>query len=413
MAQPVETVIVGGGQAGLALAYELGRLGRERVVLEQASAAGNAWRTDRWDSFCLVTPNWSFQLPGAAYDESEPDRFMPRDEVVARLETYVDRYRLPVRYRTRVTSVASDAAGRGYRVEAEDERWRCDNVVIATGLFQRPRIPAVAAQLSPGILQLPSGRYRNPDSLPPGAVLVVGSAQSGCQIAEELYLSGRRVFLCVGRAGRAPRRYRGQDIFTWLKLIGFFKRTVDQLESPREKFRPNPYVSGARGGHSLNLHQFARDGVVLLGRLQAADSFAVQFAPDLNESLSQSDRFELELTGIIDRYIERSGTTAPPEELPQWRDGYEAPIVDALDLRAAGIGTIIWATGYHFDYSLVRLPVTDGDGFPLQKRGVTAYPGLYFLGMPWMPSQASGLLMGVGEAAAHVAAHITARMTGA
>ena len=146
-----------------------------------------------------------------------------------------------------------------------------------------------------------------------------------------------------------------------------------------------------------------------MGRLQAADSFAVQFAPDLSESLSQSDRFELELTGIIDRYIERSGTTAPPEELPQWRDGYEAPIVDALDLRAAGIGTIIWATGYHYDYSLVDLPVTDEDGFPVQRRGVTAYPGLYFLGMPWLHTQASGLLMGVGEDVAYIAADIAAR----
>lgn len=413
MAQPVETVIVGGGQAGLALAYELGRLGRERVVLEQASAAGNAWLTDRWDSFCLVTPNWSFQLPGAAYDESEPDRFMPRDEVVARLETYVDRYRLPVRYRTRVTSVASDAAGRGYRVEAEDERWRCDNVVIATGLFQRPRIPAVAAQLSPGILQLPSGRYRNPDSLPPGAVLVVGSAQSGCQIAEELYLSGRRVFLCVGRAGRVPRQYRGQDITIWLRAIGFFARTVDQLPSPRDRFAPNPQVSGARGGRSLNLHQFAHDGVTLLGRLSDAQEQTLYFAPDLYDNLAATDAVEVDVLSRIDRYIEQAGLDAPPETLLARREGYDAEQIDRLDLHAAGVGALIWATGYHFDYSLVRLPVTDGDGFPLQKRGVTAYPGLYFLGMPWMPSQASGLLMGVGEAAAHVAAHITARMTGA
>lgn len=413
MAHSVDTIIVGGGQAGLALAYHLSHLGRECLVLEQAAAAGNAWRNDRWDSFHLVTPNWSFQLPGAEYDGPEPDGFMPRDEVVTQLERYVDRYRLPVRYQCRVTSISPDASGSGYDVRAEDESWRGANVAIATGLFQRPRVPAMATQLPADIVQLASGSYRNPSSLPPGAVLVVGSAQSGCQIAEELYLSGRRVFLCVGRAGRVPRQYRGQDITIWLRAIGFFARTVDQLPSPRDRFAPNPQVSGARGGRSLNLHQFAHDGVTLLGRLSDAQEQTLYFAPDLYDNLAATDAVEVDVLSRIDRYIEQAGLDAPPETLLARREGYDAEQIDRLDLHAAGVGSLIWATGYHFDYSLVRLPVTDGDGFPLQKRGVTAYPGLYFLGMPWMPSQASGLLMGVGEAAAHVAAHITARMTGA
>lgn len=406
MSQRIETVIVGGGQAGLAVSYHLSKLGREHIVLEQAQQAANAWRNDRWDSFTLVTPNWAFRLPGAEYDGPDPDGFMPRDEIVARLERYVDDYRLPVEYSTRVSAVEPMPGGRGYRVITDQAVLEADNVIIATGLFQQPKIPSLARDIDPAVMQISSGQYRKPDSLPPGAVLVVGSAQSGCQIAEDLYLSGRRVYLCVGTAGRVPRRYRGRDTFRWLEAIGLFERTVDQLESPRERFEANPHVTGARGGHTINLHQFVRDGVVLLGRLSAADGHKVQLVPNLYDNLAKVDGFEAEIIKLVDGYIARTGQEAPTEQLPQLRDGYDSELITNLDLRRTDVNTIIWATGYHFDFSLVKLPVLDADGFPVTSRGVTGFPGLYFVGMPWLHSQASGLFFGVGQDAAHIAAAI-------
>ena len=406
MAHHAETVIIGGGQAGLATAYYLSQLARESMVLEQAAQPANAWRNDRWDSFTLVTPNWGFRLPGAEYDGYAPDGYMPRAEIIARFEQYAAHYQLPVRYETHVTAVDPLATGRGYRVTTNGDEWECNNVVVATGLYQRSRLPALSRDLAPHVLQLAAGQYRNPEALPPGAILVVGSGQSGCQIAEELYLSGRRVFLCVGRAGRAPRRYRGQDVFYWMQQLGSFNRTVDQLDSPQRKFDANPHATGARGGHTIDLHQFARDGVTLLGRLQGASGGGVHLAPDLHDNLARVDQFELELSQRIDQYIARTGVAAPLEVLPQLRHGYDADIVPELDLQDAGVTTIIWATGYRFDFSLVHLPVTDGDGFPMTRRGVTAYPGLYFVGLPWLHTQTSGLLMGVGQDAAHIAASI-------
>jgi putative flavoprotein involved in K+ transport len=255
-------------------------------------------------------------------------------------------------------------------------------------------------------MHLHSEQYRNPDALPPGAVLVVGSGQSGCQIAEELRQNDRRVFLSVGACGRAPRRYRGKDIFDWLDLIRFLDRTPDMLPSPRARFAPNPHVSGAGGGHDLNLHQFSRDGITLLGRLRGADDDRIHLALDLHESLAKSDQFETQLLGMIDAAIDRNSISAPEERRPVLRDGYDQQQIGEVDIEAAGIGAVIWAAGYRFDFSLVKLPVTDGDGFPLQRRGVAAYPGLYFVGMPWLHTQKSGLLAGVGDDAAFIAGHI-------
>jgi putative flavoprotein involved in K+ transport len=400
----INTVIVGGGQAGLATSYCLKQQGHENVVLEQAAQAGNAWRTGRWDSFTLVTPNWTMRLPGAEYEGSDRDGFMPRDDIVSYFERYVDRFQLPVRYNTRVLSVESmDSAG--YRVITPEQSFAADNVVIATGYEQSPRIPAFAAAISPDVTQLHSSQYRNPEVLPDGGVLVVGSAQSGAQIAEELYLRGRKVFLSVGGAGRAPRRYRGKDVVAWLSQIGFFDMTPEKLPVPKEKFAP-PHVSGANGGHTLNLHQFACDGVTLLGHLRGASGHTISLAPDLHESLARADGFEGEVQKMIDGYIQANGIDAPPQGLPQLRDGFAQPILEELDLQAAGISTIVWATGYAHDYGFVKLPVLDDVGFPIQTRGVTGHQGLYFVGMPWMPSLKSGVLAGVGEFAGDISAHI-------
>src|SRR5215469_8673494 len=384
----VNTVIVGGGQAGLSLSYHLSRQGRDHVVLEQSDAPGNAWRNHRWDSFTLNTPNWQSQLPGVPH-AGDPDAFMSRAEIIAYLESYAER--LPVRYNTRVASVARDARWGSYIVTTATGRsFMARNVVIATGLYQTPNIPAFAADFPADVLQLHSDTYRNPQALPPGAVLVVGSAQSGAQIAEELYESGRKVFLAVGRAGRTPRRYRGKDANWWSDKLGIYERTVDQLPSRRAKFAGKPHISGTRGGHTLDLHRFARDGVVLLGHLEGVAGGRIKLASDLHDNLAKADQHAADFAKAVDAYVAATGMAVPQEALPILRDGFAAPQLTELDLSAAAISTVIWATSYRFDFSMVRLPVFDADGYPVQSRGVSACPGLFFVGMQWLHNAKSG-----------------------
>ena len=281
MVELVETVIVGGGQAGLSMSYYLKQSGREHLILEQADQPIDAWRNQRWDSFTLVTPNWTFQIPGMEYQGNDLNGFMPRKEIVAAFDQHIHRNQFPIRCNTRVTAV--DPRPNGYQVQTSSGTMDARNVVVATGLFQSQRIPNWAANLSKDILQVRSGQYRSPESLPEGAVLVVGAGQTGCQIAEELYQAGRKVYLTVGKAGRFPRRYRGKDATEWLRMVGFFDRTPNMLNSPRERFLGAPQISGKNGGHSLNLHVFAREGVTLLGHLLGGEGTQVQIAPDLKE----------------------------------------------------------------------------------------------------------------------------------
>jgi putative flavoprotein involved in K+ transport len=235
---------------------------------------------------------------------------------------------------------------------------------------------------------------------------VVGSGQSGCQIAEELYLSGRRVYLCTSSAGRAPRRYRGKDVFEWLELSGFLDRTVDALPSSKAKFAGNPHLSGRDGGRTLNLNQFARDGVTLLGHILDGRGQTIKLAADLKDNLAKADQIEAEIIKLIDDTIAQAGLDAPQESLPVLRDGYAAREITELDLNQAGVTSVIWAFGFAFDFNLVKIPVFDGDGYPIQKRGVTAHPGLYFVGLPWLYKNKSGLLLGVGEDAEYIASTI-------
>lgn len=401
----VDTIIVGGGQAGLATSYHLTQLGHEHLVLEQGAQPAPVWSSQRWDSFTLVTPTWASRLPGAEYDGFDPDGFLPRQAVIAVFARYVERFALPVQINTRVLAV-EPRDGNGYRVMTPERIFNTRNVVMATGFFQQPKLPPFAASLTPQITQLHSSQYRNPKSLPPGAVLVVGSAQSGCQIAEELNQRGRKVYLATGTAGRVPRRYRGQDIIAWLDQSGFLDLTPEQLPPGMSKFEGIPQLSGTQGGHTINLHQFARDGITLLGHLRGIAGATAVFAPDMHENLSQVDQFERDVLAKIDGFIATNGFEAPHEEVPHLRNGLAQPIITELDLTAAGIRTVIWATGYSFDYSVVKLPIVDLDGFPRQRGGVTDFPGLYFVGMPWMPAERSGFLFGVGEAAGRIAKQI-------
>lgn len=407
MKSEFETIIIGGGQAGLSVSYYLTLEDRNHMVLEQAAQPANAWRNHRWDSFTLNTPNWQSQLQGAGLPGKNPDEFLTRDELVSYFENYIQQNQLPISYGTHVLTVKP--TGNSYIVETTAGTHHAKNVVVATGLYQTPRFPQFNGALSSDIRQLHSDAYRNPESLPPGAVLVVGSAQSGAQIAEELYQSGRKVYLSVSRSGRVPRRYRGKDINWWSNILGLYDRTVDQLKFSREKFGGKPHISGTKGGHTLNLHQFAADGVTLVGRVTELNGTTVKFAGDLYKNLVAADQFEANLIASIDSCIEKNGLSFPQEILPHLTAGFEQPERDELNLTEANISTVIWATGYSFDFRMVRFPVLDTDGYPIQQRGVTSYPGLYFIGLPWLHNAKSGLLFGVSEDAAHVASHIISR----
>lgn len=400
----VETVIVGAGHSGLALSRLLTEAGEEHVVLERADAPGQAWR-ERWDSFHLNTPNWTVRLPGMAYDGPDPQSFMSGTRLAARLRRYS--FGLPVKCRVNVTGVEPLPGRPGLKVLTSAGPYEAMNVVIAAGSFQRPMVPDLAGWLPADVVQFDATTYKNPAQLPAGAVLVVGAAQTGAQLAEELLLAGREVVLSGGEAPRAPRRYRGRDIFDWLDAIGFLDRTKEALEYPRSRFAPNPQVSGTRGGHSLNLHALARDGVRLVGRLADFEGDTAYFAPGLHDSLRRTDASERRLLAEIDDFVATRGLVAPEDEAPRLRDGFEQPELESVNLTDEQIAAVIWALGFTYDYSFVRLPVFDSRGFPVTHRGETAYPGLYFLGLNWLHKFKSGLVLGVEEDAAYLAGRLT------
>ena len=411
MTEEVEVMIIGGGQAGLALSYYLTRQGRTHLVLEQGRV-GESWRSQRWDSFTLITPTWMNKLPGFPYQGGDPDGFMPRENIVAYLDQYAASFNAPLHCGIRVTAVRQQPGGDGYLVEAEEMTFEARNVVLATGAYPKPKIPTASADLRVDICQMHTSEYRNPQALPSGAVLVVGTGQSGCQIAEELHQSGRQVYLSTSSCGRVPRRYRGRDVSWWLTRMGFFDRTIDQLPSPNAAFGCSPQLSGAQGGHDINLRQFAREGIILLGHLQTVQDKQIILAPDLEENFAKADAFAAQITQGIDEYIKKTGM-----EVEANRTTAEAPSNGAtsteatltLDLQSAGISTIIWASGYKLDFGWVQIPVFDQAGYPVHQRGVTAFPGLYFLGLHWLYKRKSALLYGVGEDAAFIASAIADR----
>lgn len=407
----MDTVVIGAGQAGLATSWHLARHGIRHRVLERGRI-GEAWRSQRWDSFCLVTPNWSITLPGAAYAGPEPDGFMARDDFVAHLERWAAGFAAPVETGVAVTRIGGTPGD--FRLATTLGEIAAANVVVATSTYQAPRIPAFAAQLPRHVMQVVASAYRNPASLPAGGVLVVGSGQTGCQLAEELHASGRKTFLCVGATGRLPRRHRGRDVIEWQRDMGYLDRTPDRLEHPSHRFRGDPHLSGRGGGRTLSLHDFRRAGIVLLGGLRGFDGSRALLVDDLEAKMRGADDFAANIRRLIDAHIAGQGIDAPSatdaelagEPLAAWSARSPA----ALDLDTENVSTVIWATGFRFDFSWVDFPVLDDLGYPRTEVSATAVPGLYFMGLNWMHKRKSGIIYGVGEDAAWTAAHIAGRL---
>jgi putative flavoprotein involved in K+ transport len=392
----------------LALSFCLTEQGRSHIVLEQDRIV-ESWRSKRWDSLRLIAPNWSLRLPGFTYAGDDPDGFMAKDDVVAYLETYARSFAAPVREGVRVTAVERSLTDPHFLVRTQGDSYKASQVVLATGALQQPRVPACAAALPAGVTQMVAPAYRNPESLPPGAVLVVGSGETGCQIAEELIRAGRTVFLAGGRSWWVPRRYRGRDVAAWFRLLGWFERSVDELPPGVRTGQSNPQLTGSNGGHDISGHTLAREGVRLLGRLQDVRDGRALFAADLATNLAWGDEQARTWLQAIDDLIAQQGLEAPGED---WPDDLLASEVSPcetpteLDLADVGISAVIWAMGYRPDLAWVDLPFLDMDGYPIQRRGMTSVPGLYILGLDWLHTARSGLFTGVGEDAAYLAAQI-------
>lgn len=397
----IETVIIGGGQAGLTISHCLTRLERPHVVLER-HRIGERWRTERWDSLRFQFPNWSMRLPDFRYAGNDPDSFAPRDDVVRFIEAYAAFIRAPIR--TGVEVGALYRAPDGFLLDTGGSAIEARNVVIATGPYQRPAVPPAAAGLG-RVVQMSASDYRNPGQLPPGGVLVVGAGASGCQIAEELMRASRTVFLSVGPHRRVPRRYRGRDIIWWITELGMDDAIADE-ESAR---KPPLLISGAYGGETIDLRRYAAHGMVLLGRLQDARDGIVSFAPDLERTLAAGDDSFAGFIAAADAYVARTGLALPREAITATEPAPAAEPIQTLDLRAAGIETVIWATGYRYDFGWIDLDIFTPAGDPIHRRGVTNVPGAYFLGLPFLYKTKSSFMSGVGEDAAYLAEQIAAR----
>ncbi len=404
MTEFIDTIVVGGGQAGLSVSWHLKQVGRDHIVLDRGKI-GDTWR-QRWDSFCLVTPNWACQLPGFPYDGDEPDGFMLRDEIVDYMERFAESFGPPYRGGVEVRRVGPSSNGSRFFVDTSEGVFGTDNVVIAAGTYQRPSIPVWDRSLADDIVRLHTRDYRNSAQLPDGATLVVGSGQSGCQVVEDLLYAGRNVHLCVGKAGRLPRRYRGQDVVRWLKTIGFLDLPIEEHpDGYAIRFKPNSHLSGRDGGRTIDLRRLGRDGVRLHGRLVESDTYDARFADDLAANLDAIDVACGKRLAKIDEYIAKNKIDAPESELEpvDWRP---APEAGTLDLKQAGITSIIYGTGFRFDFHWIEFPVFDEHGYPRYERGVTEVSGLYFIGLHWLHTWGSGLFHGVGPDAEYVVNHL-------
>ncbi|MGZ3587292.1 MAG: NAD(P)-binding domain-containing protein [Candidatus Limnocylindrales bacterium] len=415
----LDALVVGAGQAGLAASYELQRAGLEHVVLERGRI-GETLRAQRWDSFRLNTPNWMNLLPGETEALEPRDGFVSQAAYVAQLEAYAARFQLPVQTGVDVTAVEANGSAGGFDVhvaragaaatEPGGEVITARSVVVASGALNVPKIPALAAGLWQDIDQLPTSAYRNSDALARGAILVVGSGQSGLQVVEDLLDAGRRVYLCTSEVGRMPRRHRGRDTMAWLVELGFFDLRPEDLPDPALRYATQPVISGVgRLGHSISLQVLAERGVTLLGRPKRMAGEQVALDDSLGANIAFGDERSAFFKHLIDDWLVARGVPLPPPEA----DAADVPHPDplavhgpaSLALAREEIGTVVWATGFQGDFGWLHVPVLDPRGQPIHHDGVSSVPGLYFLGFPWLSRRKSGIVLGLSDDAAFIAHH--------
>jgi putative flavoprotein involved in K+ transport len=403
-AERIETLVIGGGQAGLTMSHRLKQRGREHLVLERHRIA-ERWRNERWDGLKFQFPNWSVRLPEFPFPHDDPDAFATASDIAGFIEAYANFVAPPIRCGVAVTRLRREGTS-GFVAETADGTIEADNVVVATGPYQRALVPNLLRDHP--VFQIHASGYKNPEMLPPGAVLVVGAGASGAQIAEELRRAGRVVLLSVGQHTRLPRRYRGQDLTWWFGALGLFHMTPEQ----RGPIRVNPSITGAHGGHTIDFRRFAADGITLLGRIEAARAGLLDIAPGLAENLANGDAYYATFLDMLDAHVAGRGLKLPDD--PAARASLVDPPcvtgpIRQLDLGREGIRAVIWATGYGVDFDWIDIPVKDSRGEPVHRGGITGVPGLYFLGLQWLSKMHSAFLSGVGDDAADIADHIAAR----
>ncbi|WP_067969058.1 flavin-containing monooxygenase [Nocardiopsis trehalosi] len=402
--EETEVVVVGGGQAGIAMSEHLGAHGIPHVVLERRRVA-ERWRSERWDSLVANGPVWHDRFPGLEFTDRDPEDFASKEEVADYLAAYAEKVGAPIRCGVEVTSVRKHVGRRGFRVRTSDGDFDARYVVAATGPFQKPVIPPIIPAES-GLLQIHSSAYRNPAQLPEGGVLVVGSGSSGVQIAEELRAAGRGVHLSVGPHDRPPRRYRGHDFVWWLGVLGKWEASAP----PQGAEHVTIAVSGAHGGRTVDFRNLAERGITLVGRTESYSSGILRFAPDLRENVDRGDENYLALLDEADAYVDRNGLDLPEEPqarvLGEYPESVTDPVLE-LDLAAAGITTVLWATGFTADYGWLQVDAFDEDGRPRHQRGVSSEPGVYFMGLPWQSRRGSSFIWGAWHDARYIADQIS------
>ena len=399
----IDTLVVGAGQAGVAMSEHLSRLGVPHLVLERARIA-EAWRTGRWDSLVANGPAWHDRFPGLEFDDLSPDGFAPKERVADYFQAYARKFNAPIRTGVDVKKVERNVGRPGFTVETSDGVIEAQRVVVATGPFQQPVIPPIAPK-DARLTQIHSAQYRNPQQLPEGAVLVVGAGSSGVQIADELLRAGRQVYLSVGQHDRPPRAYRNRDFCWWLGVLGEWDAST--MKPGREHV--TIAVSGAHGGRTVDFRGLAHRGMNLVGLTRSFDNGVVSFQPDLADNLNRGDENYLALLDKADAYVARNGLDLPLE--PEARQRFPEPECVThplleLDLAAAGVTTVIWATGFTTDYSWLKVDAFDANGKPQHQRGVSTESGIYFLGLPWQSRRGSAFIWGVWHDAKYVADQI-------